>query len=225
MGHYDRAMALLSVSGACSRAGKTALAVSLLRAFPGGQAAAVKFTTTEDVFERCPRGTPCVVCDIDVPFRIVTDGATLGQAGTDTARLAETGATPVVWAISRAAAVAPAWAAVSRLVAGRPVIVMEGSTITRLAHPDLHLFVVHPFLSPERWKPGSADLIAGCDAVVVNVPGAERRAPSPAVMAEVSRHRGGGPVIVGDVTRPVAEWAPELMVRAASLRSSPSLPA
>jgi hypothetical protein len=223
--HYDRLMALLSVSGACSRAGKTALAVSLLRALPRGEAAAVKFTTTEDVFERCPRGTPCVVCDIDVPFRIVTDDATLGQTGTDTARLAETGAAPVVWAISRAAAVAGAWAAVRRLVGARPVIVMEGSTITRLAHPDLHLFVVHPFLSPARWKPGSADLIAGCDAVVVNVPAAERRAPSPAVMAAVSRHRGVGRVIVGDVTRPVAEWAPELLARAVSLRSSSALPA
>lgn len=204
-------MALLSVSGACSRAGKTALAVSLLRAFPRGQAAAVKFTTTEDVFKRCPRGTPCVVCDIDVPFRIVTDDATLGQPGTDTARLAETGASPVVWAISRSSAVAPAWDAVRRLVAGRPVVVMEGSTITRLARPDLNVFVVHPFLSPQRWKPGSAELIARCDAVVVNVPASEARAPSAAVMAEVRRHRGGGRVLVGDVTRPVAEWAPELV--------------
>jgi hypothetical protein len=67
IGHYDRGMTLVAVSGACSRAGKTALAVSLLRGLPWGQAAAVKFTTTEDVFERYPRGTPCVVCDIDVP--------------------------------------------------------------------------------------------------------------------------------------------------------------
>jgi hypothetical protein len=200
---------LLSISGACSRAGKTALAVSVLR--ERGDAAAVKFTTTEDVFERCPRGTPCVVCDIDVPFRIVTDAATLGQRGTDTARLAATGAAPVVWAISRAAAVAPAWERVRALVAGRPLVVMEGSTITRLARPDRHLFVVHPFLSPERWKPGSAELIAGCDVVVVNVPAGERRAPSPAVMAEVRRHRGRGRVLVGDVTRPLAQWAPELV--------------
>ena len=211
-------MALLSVSGACSRAGKTALAVSLLRDFP--EAAAVKFTTTEDVFERCPRGTPCVVCDIDVPFRIVTDEATLGQPGTDTARLGATGAAPVVWAIARAAAVTAAWEAVRRRVAARPVVVMEGSTITRVARPDLNLFVVHPFLSPERWKPGSAELIARCDAVVVNVPQAETRAPSSAVMAEIARHRGGGPVLIGDATRPLREWAPAIVARAASLRAA-----
>jgi hypothetical protein len=196
------------VSGACSRAGKTALAVTLLRELR--EAAAVKFTTTEDVFERCPRGTPCVVCDIDVPFRIVSDAATLEQPGTDTARLAATGA-PVVWAIARAAAVAPAWEAVRRRVAGHPAVVMEGSTITRLARPDRHVFVVHPFLSPERWKPGSAELIAGCDAVVVNLPSAERRAPSLAVMAEVRRHRGAGRLLVADVTRPLADWAPDLL--------------
>ena len=223
VGHYDRAVALLSVSGACSRAGKTALAVSFLRGVTRGEAAAVKFTTTEDVFERCPRGTPCVVCDIDVPYRIVTDPAVLGQAGTDTARLAETGAVPVVWAIARAAAVAPAWSAVRRRLGACPLVVMEGSTITRLARPDLHLFVVHPFLSPERWKPGSAELIASCDAVVVNVPAAEPRAPSAAVMAEVARHRGDGIVLVGDVTRPIAEWAPRLAARVESLRATPAL--
>ena len=87
-------MILLSISGAGSRSGKTAVAVSLLRALPAGRAAAVKFTTTEDVFERCPRGTPCVVCDIDVPFRIVEDAAVLDDAGTDTARLREAGASP-----------------------------------------------------------------------------------------------------------------------------------
>ena len=71
-------MALVSVAGPCSRSGKTALAVSLLRAAPPG-AAAVKFTTTDEVFERCPRGTPCVVCDIAVPFRVLRDAPTLEQ--------------------------------------------------------------------------------------------------------------------------------------------------
>jgi hypothetical protein len=223
IGHYDRAMTLVAVSGACSRAGKTALAVSLLRSLPRGQAAAVKFTTTEDVFERCPRGTPCVVCDIDVPYRIVRDPSTLGQTGTDTARLAESGAVPVVWAIARAAAVSAAWSAVRALVGARPFVVMEGSTITRLARPDLHLFVVHPFLSPERWKAGSAELIARCDAVVVNVPAAPSRAPSSAVIAEVKRHRGQGPILLGDVTRPLAEWAPGLAARVQRRGASPAV--
>src|SRR5260221_5786559 len=99
---------LISVAGASSRAGKTAAAVTVLRALGPGAASAVKFTTTDDVFERCPRGTPCVVCDIDVPFRIVEDPSVLREAGTDTDRLAEAGASRVVWCIAKAAAAEPA---------------------------------------------------------------------------------------------------------------------
>ena len=210
-------MALVSVAGACSRSGKTALAVTLLRALSARRAAAVKFTTTDDVFERCPRGTPCVVCDIDVPFRIVSDPGTLGEPGTDTDRLARAGASRVVWAIARASAVSPAWAAVRRMIADAEVTVMEGSTIVPVARPDMRLFVVHPFLSPERWKPVSAPLVAQSDLVVVNRPAADERPPSPAVMEAVAAHRGGNDVLVADVTEPLAQWAPALAARLARL--------
>lgn len=211
-------MALVSVSGACSRSGKTALAVTLLRAVGPGRAAAVKFTTTDDVFERCPRGTACLVCDIDVPFRIVTEPAVLGQAGTDTDRLGRAGASRVVWAIARQGAVEAAWAAVRGLIGGAEVTVLEGSTIVERAAPDLALFVVHPFLSPARWKPTSARLLAACEAVAVNLPAAERRRPSPEVLAEIERHRAGRGLVIADVTRPLREWAPGLSARLEALR-------
>ena len=206
-------MALVSVSGACSRSGKTALAVTLLHALPRGRAAAVKFTTTEDVFERCPRGTPCVVCDIEVPFRIVTDARTLGEPGTDTDRLARAGASRVVWAIARQGAVAEAWRTVQAMIAGDGLAVMEGSTIVALAKPDLSVFVAHPFLSPARWKPTSPALIAGSDLVVVNRPAAEPRPPSPEVLDALHAQRGGAGVVTADVTRPLNQWAPALASR------------
>jgi hypothetical protein len=201
---------LLSISGACSRSGKTAAAVSFLRALPAGRAAAVKFTTTEDVFERCPRGTPCVVCDIDVPFRIVDAPAVLDEAGTDTARLREAGASHVVWAIARASSVAPAWAAVLKRLAGADVVIMEGSTIVTVARPDLQVFVAHPWLSPERWKTTTATCVARADLVVVNRPASDTRPPSPEVL-DALRGLGGPEPIVADVTRPPSEWAPKLM--------------
>jgi hypothetical protein len=210
-------LALLSVAGACSRSGKTALAVTLLRDLRGRRAAAVKFTTTDDVFEKCPRGTPCVVCDIEVPFRIVSDPVTLGEPGTDTDRLARAGARRVVWAIARAGAVSRAWAAVRRMIADAEVTVMEGSSIVSVARPDVRLFVVHPFLSPERWKPVSGPLIGGSDLVVVNRAAGETRAPSPAVMDALAAHRGGRDVVVADVTRPLAQWAPSLSARLGGL--------
>jgi len=205
-------MELISVSGACSRAGKTACAVTLLREL-APDAAAVKFTTTEDVFKRCPRGTPCVVCDIPVPFRIVDDPEVLHEAGTDTQLLAEAGSGRVLWAISKTTAAPQAWTALRRRIDGEAVVVMEGSTVVDLARPAMLLFVVHPFLSPARWKPTSAALIRRADAVVVNIPAAEHRAPALAVMAEIQRHRGRDDARLADVTRPLAEWAPDLAAR------------
>jgi len=219
-------MRIVSVSGACSRAGKTALAESLLRALPRGSAAAVKFTTTEDVFERCPRGSVCVVCDIDVPFRIVRDPAVLSEPGTDTYRLAKAGAHEVVWAIARASAASLAWAAVTRMLEGTPLAILEGSTVVEqgLARPDLRLFVAHRSMPPERWKPTSAALVAGADRVIVHTEGP---APSARVLDALDALGARGKRIVTDATRPLREWAPDLDLRlhelcgaSASLRAS-----
>jgi hypothetical protein len=202
---------LFSVSGACSRSGKTACAVSLLEALPRGASAAVKFTTTEDVFEKCPRGTPCVVCDIDVPFRIIEEGAVLTEAGTDTDRLGRAGARRVLWVIAKQQAAEAAWRAVRARLEGEAVVVMEGSTVVSLARPETNVFVVHPFLSPERWKPTSEGLLATADLVVVNRPAAETRPPAAEVVAAIERHRQGRGFVVADVTRPAPEWAGPLL--------------
>jgi len=210
-------VSLVSVAGATSRAGKTALAASILHGLPLGSASAVKFTTTEDVFERCPRGTPCVVCDIDVPFRIVSETSVLRESGTDTDRLAAAGARRVVWAIARKRAVAAAWRRVSSLL--EPGLwVMEGSTITFEAKPELTLFVVHPFLDAARWKESSAQLLATADVVVVNRPSGESRPPSPCVLQALHALRPRQDELVADVTQPLSEWAPALAARIAALQ-------
>jgi len=203
-------MRLVSVAGACSRSGKTAAAVTVLRCLGAGHASAVKFTTTEDVWDRCPRGTACVVCDIDVPFRVIEDPAILRQPGTDTDRLWAAGSRRVLWAIARQSAAGEAWQAVKRRFQDEERVVMEGSTVVGISDPERTLFVVHPFLSPERWKPTSAPLLRRADAVVVNRPAGEPREPSAEVLAAVAGARGGGPVLVADVTRPLDEWAPVL---------------
>ncbi len=203
-------MRIVSVSGACSRAGKTALAETLLRALPGS--AAVKFTTTEDVFEACPRGTTCAVCGITVPFKLITADEVLGEPGTDTARLRDAGGRPVIWAIAKESAVAEAWAAVRARLANVDTVVMEGSTITALAHPELHLFVAHRFLSPDRWKATTAALVPAADLVVVNRTASDGRAPSPAVM-DALRALHPRALCVADVTQPIDTWAPDLVHR------------
>jgi hypothetical protein len=201
---------IVTVSGACSRAGKTAAAVSLVEAFPAHSAVAIKFTTTEDIFKRCPRGTPCVVCDIEQPFRLVEDPEVLRQPGTDTDRLAAAGAARVVWCIAKKAHALAAWTAVRQSLRGDEPIVIEGSTIVGIARPDWNVFVVHPFLAPERWKPGSDELVRSADMVVVNIRAKERRAPAQSVISALERQRGGREIRVANVTRPVAEWAPDI---------------
>jgi hypothetical protein len=209
-------LSLICVSGATSRAGKTALVASILRQLPAGRATAVKFTTTDDVFERCPRGTPCVVCDIDVPFRILSEPDVLRQPGTDTDRMAEAGARRVLWAIAKKGALAQAWGRVTSLL--EPGLwVMEGSTIAFVASPQLGVFVVHPFLDPARWKENAGALIERSQRVVVNRASGETRAPSAAVLAAIRARRAADDVIVGDVTRPLQEWAPQLAAEVSAL--------
>jgi hypothetical protein len=212
---------IVSVSGACSRAGKTALAETLLRALPPRTAAAVKFTTTEEVFERCPRGSRCVVCDIDVPFRVITDPAVLAEAGTDTRRLADAGARVVAWAIARESAAPAAWAAVERAIEPGAVAVLEGSTVVErgLARPALKLFVAHRSTPPERWKPTSAALVAAADRVIVHSGGG---AVAPAVLQGLAAFGARAP-LVADVTRPLRDWAPDLAIRLAALAGAPAL--
>ncbi len=209
-------MKLCGVAGACSRSGKTALAATLLASSPPGSAVAVKFTTTEDVFERCPRGTTCIVCDIEVPFRLIEDPAVLREAGTDTARLGEAGAGRVIWTIAKSSHAEAAWKATRERLRGARLVVVEGSTVVELARPETLFFVVHPFLSTARWKPTSGPLIARADAVVVNRPAAEARPPASEVLDALRVARGKDDFMLADVTRPLSQWAPQFAARLAA---------
>ncbi len=215
-------MRIVSVSGACSRAGKTAVAESLLRSLPGKSAAAIKFTTTEDLFERCPRGSVCMVCDIDVPFRIVRDPAVLAEPGTDTERLGRAGATEVVWAIARAAAATRAWAAVEHMIGPTQLAILEGSTVVEqgLARPDLAVFVAHRAMPPDRWKPTSTALVASADVVIVHTDGP---APSAVVLDALDAMGARGKRVVADATQPLATWAPSLERRLRDLAGAGAL--
>lgn len=210
-------MPTVVVAGSSSRAGKTALAETVLRGL-GGTAAAVKFTTTDDVFEKCPRGTACVVCDIDVPFKVVRDPSTLGEEGTDTARLQDATTGPVLWTIARRSVAELAWGATMRLLeAARETgpekgLVIEGSTIASLCDPSFTFFVVHPFLSPERWKEGTRDLIGRADCVVVNRQTTETREPAPEVLAAINEAHPYD-LRVADVLSPIDQWAGDLLPR------------
>ncbi len=227
---YTRWVPTIVVAGSSSRAGKTALAETVLRDL-GGASAAVKFTTTEDIFESCPRGTTCVVCDIDVPFKVLRDEATLKEPGTDTARLSHATTGPVLWTIARRSAATLAWQATLRLLdqaraAGQGDapdrnLVIEGSTIAGLSSPDFTFFVVHPFLSPQRWKEGTRELIGKVDCVVINRQAADIREPSPEVMAAIHEAHPYD-LRIADVLAPLERWAGDLLPRLRAAGPSPT---
>jgi hypothetical protein len=202
----------ISVAGACSRAGKTALTERLVELRP--ELAAVKFTVADDRFDGCPRGSPCDVCDIETPYRIVTSRDVLDEAGTDTGRMRRAGSRQVAWVIARRRYAGPAWRALWGAIDGPAVV--EGSTIALQERPSLSLFVVHPQVSPEGWKPTSQLLVPRADAVVVNRRSGDARPPSPRVLEALSALGCHAP-IVADLTRPVRSWAPELAARSAGL--------
>ena len=84
-----------------------------------------------------------------------------------------------------------------------------------LARPDLALFVAHRAMPPERWKPTSAALIArrrprdrARGREPPRAPPCSRAWPPPAAR---------GKTVVADVTRPLAEWAPDLAAKTLAL--------
>ena len=197
---------LAGVSGACSRAGKTALAVALLRDLGRSDVAAVKFTTTEDVFERCPRGTPCVVCDIDVPFRIIGDAATLDEPGTDTARLGA-----AAGGCSGASRGAGRWRRPGPRCAACCAAPPPSSKARRSWHVSHRTCSCSWPIRSSRRSGGSRRPRPRrrADAVVVNLPAKERRAPSADVMEALRAARGRDDMRRGR-HGPARSWAPDI---------------
>ena len=78
--------------------------------------------------------------------------------------------------------------------------------------PDFTFYVVHPFLSPERWKEGARDLMARANCVVLNRQNAEKREPSAEVMAALRVVRPYD-LRVADVLSPLETWAGDLLPR------------
>ena len=94
---------------------------------------------------------------------------------------------------------------------------VEGSTVASLCSPDFTFFVVHPFLSPERWKEGTRELIGRANCVVVNRQASEGREPGAEIMAAINEARPYD-LRVADVLQPLDAWAGDLLPR---LRARP----
>lgn len=231
-------MKVLSLAAPANGSGKTSLLCSILAAFPG-EFAAAKFTTVYKDGKNCPRtDRDCACRRLHGTFRWIVDPETLEEEDTDTGRIAASGATSVHWCVARPGAYGEAVRhGLDEFLGDPPRLATEGSRVLGEMPHDLLVFVVRPDVPRSRWKEDADRLLREADQVVVNwpeggwhdgegaaarstgtTPGARERAIADlgAKVSEIVRARKGAPpasVIVGDVTRPLASWNPDLVHR------------
>lgn len=199
-------MILVSLAAPGNGSGKTLAGRAILSAFPG-RLRAVKFTTVYRDGANCPRGAgPCACRELKGPFTVVRDEATLLAPDTDTARLAQAGATSVLWCLARPGAHAAAWDHLRAAdLSGADAVLTEGNTILSVLWPDRLLMVMSPAVPEARWKEGTWDLVQRARHVIVNTHEA-----GPDAVGDLSRRvageRAGRLPIVADLSRPLTDW-------------------
>jgi hypothetical protein len=136
---------IITVSGAGSGAGKTALAVLLLSRLKGY--AAIKVSATDF-------------------FTSVTDSPeVIEEEGKDTALMKKAGASHVVWVQGPPAEISETLPVAMSLVGDVPGVVIEGNSPLKVLKPDTAFFVIG---GDGGIKPGAQEALSMADVVVVN---------------------------------------------------------
>ena len=138
-------MRIITVSGAGSGAGKTALTVFLLCSLKGY--AAIKVSSSGF-------------------FTRVTDSLeVIEEEGKDTALMKKAGASHVVWVQSPPADISESLSMAMSLVGDVPGVVIEGNSPLKAIRPDTAYFVIG---ADGEIKPGADEALSEADVVVVN---------------------------------------------------------
>lgn len=179
------------VAGVSSGAGKTAVAETVVRILAREyQTAAAKITVTHG--ERgCPHGGKgCDVCSsLGGDYQVIRSRNIIEQRGTDTARLAAAGATPVLWTITRENFIKEAWQKMLIEFATSDCVVVESNTLAEVINPALCLMLVDPSRSRKIWKPSAMRLIQAADELIFNDRGTERQRAD--LLQEIQKMREG----------------------------------
>ncbi|MBI3950826.1 MAG: hypothetical protein HY314_10285 [Acidobacteria bacterium] len=200
-------MKTIIVSGASSTAAKTSLAAVLLPKLRPRAWGAVKITVTHDITQGCPRGgSGCGVCaSVGGGYRIIADLETITQPLTDTGRLSEAGADPVLWLITTPPFVRLGWADLQQRLGPVEGAVIESNSLAFCITPGLNFFTINPRVPRSRWKASAPILIERSDFVVISLHDAKREQVQ-ALIDEIHTKRNGRGVIVTEAV----EWAVDL---------------
>jgi len=132
---------LVVVGGQCSKVGKTALVVDLIRAFPGLAWTAVK--VTPHAGSGCPVNGPGCRCGAEEhAFAIRHERDEAG--GADMSRFLAAGARRAMWVETKAGSVEGALSTLASELAQAEAIVIESNAIVEFWHPDLLLMILDP---------------------------------------------------------------------------------
>lgn len=133
---------LIVVGGQCSKVGKTALIVDLIRAFPDLVWTAVKLTPHAE--SGCPvNGAACGCKAVEHTFAVREESNAAGT--TDTSRFLAAGARRAIWVETKEGRVADALGEVIAHSGRRAdPIVIESNAVAEFWHPDLFLMVLDP---------------------------------------------------------------------------------
>jgi len=141
MGDIRRCTGMILIGSDGRNSGKTELACAIIRKFtPNHAITAVKITTIH-TRSKCPKGEQgCGVCgEVGDSFRILKEPA--GGSHTDTSRLRDSGAKPVLWLQSRYSALPEALESLVAHLTPDGLWLCESNSIRRFAIPDIFLLV------------------------------------------------------------------------------------
>lgn len=163
-------MRVLSIAAPGNTSGKTSLACTLCRAFPG-KLDVVKFTTVYQDGQFCPQDDEkhCACRELAGPYSVCEDRAVVEDPKTDTGRIAEAGARKAHWAIGRPESYKLLWPHLQEHHLpedGR--VVTEGNTAAAFIGADLLVFLYNPYVPRENWKDNAWRILAGADVVITN---------------------------------------------------------
>lgn len=129
---------IITVSGAHSGVGKTALIERLLKDLKGWSA--LKVTVSHN--GSCPKGKPCGACDgLESKFSIVTDKVSIEEKGKDTQRFKAAGALKVFWLKARPDGLRQGLNEILYRLKNAKGVIIEGTSILKYIRPDLAILV------------------------------------------------------------------------------------
>lgn len=162
---------VVSISGAASGMGKTAVAEAAIRVLTraGCRVGAAKVTVTHPG-KGCPHGgKSCGVCgSLGDDFYITEKHSVINTEKTDTARFVAAGAAKTLWLVTKPDAAREAWRQLSRRYGEADVVVIESNTLASIATAVPTVFVADPGINSGIWKASTRELIERAELLVVN---------------------------------------------------------